>query len=236
MDGIVKTEETTADTYTGTKDALIAAGLARANQFPPDGKAGISYCDGVAQKRRGNLDEIYLRVERTSALWREQVGCPEGMWRVRIGVSLETVRQRKKQEQQDRLARQAAELKAASDKSNAEDAEIARYRLNTLPLTVDEFRRKKARQLRDLLRMNIEPFGRTHHGFEFTTAGIESVLIACDAVLEAVMAAEVRFDQEIQQAKVSEMQAQIAAVEPAVASKIAALARPNPGILEGGSA
>jgi hypothetical protein len=81
---IKKTECQDVDRYQGTAEELIAAGLVRADQFPPAGRLGISYSHGKYVRGRCKIDEGYLRVE-----------LKDDLVTVFVGVSVETAQARK---------------------------------------------------------------------------------------------------------------------------------------------
>ena len=225
---VTREEDTAADVYYGTKDALITAGLARADQFPPEGTQGKSYYSGVYSKRRGVIDENYLRVE----FWRAT-----NSWRVRVGVPQAVARERRIAAEKAMRARWAAEEEEKHAGKRKQEAESALHELEDLPRTADDFRRKEAISMRRWIQVKLEPIKTRYeqHGFEFADDTLEAVLMAADAVVEAILAADVKFDQAKQQRVIAKLQASAVAGEPSVSQKVAKLVRPNPGILAGES-
>ena len=222
LEGVARSEDNTADVYTGTKEALINAGLVRADQFPPEGTLGISYYSGIARKRRGVIDENYFRVEFVAKTWRVRIGVPTDIARVRTiaaGIAM--------------YARRDAEAEAEDAEKRKRATQNALDYLKELPRTADDFRRKEARAMRRWIQFQIEPHGIARHGFEFDGDAIAAISMASDAIVDAIMAAAVKFDQDKQQRVIGQLQSEAIAGEPSIVQKVAKLIQPDASVLAG---
>ena len=216
---ITKSEESSADVYSGTKEALINAGLVRADQFPPEGTLGISYYSGIPSQRRGVIDNNYLRVEFVKKTWR-----------VRIGVSIKV---RDARAIEAHKARKVIEAQPKDAEKRKGEAQYALNRLNELPRTADDFRRKEARAMRHWIQMKLEPLSTERHGFAFDDDATEAIGMASDAIIEAIMAAGVKFDQDKLRRVVERLQVEAIMGETLIAQKVAKLVRPDASVLAG---
>lgn len=226
LDNITKSEDTTADVYSGTREALITAGLVRAEQFPPDGTLGISYYSGTPSKKRGVIDENYFRVEFVQKTWRVRVGVPQNIARART-IAANKARHARWSAQQE------AEHEAKSADKRKGEAEYARRLLKELPRTADSFRRNQARSMRDWIQIRLRLLRGERNGLCFDPDSIDAIGMAADAVVDAIMAADVKLDIEQQQLVIASLQVQAMAGEPSIVQKIAKLMRANASLLTG---
>ncbi len=119
-DCIKRKDEPKADVFIGTKDALINAGIVRADQFPMYGKTSVSYYSGVAKTTRGAIDENWLRIELVSDAQCAHEGYERSSWCVKKGVRLDIARERK--------AADMAALRAEwAERDRREEAEAAAH-------------------------------------------------------------------------------------------------------------
>lgn len=207
----VKHERTSrADFYTGTKTALIGAGHAREGQFPGDPgrpKTSCSYDrDGIALCKcsRSGWSNICRRGK---------------MFRVLIRVD---------QEQEER--RRADE---GAERERSEEAANAKLSLRDLPSSEDEFRRGVATKLRDFVRTFVPVFcdaGKHFHGY---TIDAEPVMMSIDALIEAVMRADVHFDEQRHKRFELALRAQVAAGDGSFVQSLAKLTKVDPALVEG---
>lgn len=219
--GIEKQESPYADFYTGTKDQLIASGLVRADQFPPSGRFWITFMDGEVLRRRYSykMDERYLRVQR---------GHEKGTFRVWVGISREVQLQRRRAERA-KDDRWRAELVSAERAKAAADA---RYMLSCMPRTADAFRRVLVREVRFMVRLAVQDVpSRLQHGYALSAEALERTLMSVDAVVEAIMQADVHFDHAQHLALVGRYQAAIAAGHGDIGPRVAKLTAPNAALL-----
>jgi hypothetical protein len=232
---ITKTEEKDYDEYIGTAEDLIAAGLVKSEQFPPEGKWAVSYLDGVVMPRRCRMDETYLRVGQridVDSPWSVRIGLPRGELAKRRAEANE----KNRIERAERAARWAAERNAEELKERAKEAERAKRALKQLPGSARDFIRQKIDAFREMsagvsLKGLDEP--RAFHGYRFSTETMESALLALDAVVEVLLQGEVIFEADRHAKIVSEHQAVIRAADPQFEKQLKALTRPNAAILEG---
>jgi hypothetical protein len=118
---ITKTKAIHYDAYTGPAADLIAAGLVRADQFPPPGRTRIAFLHGSEVRGRCKVDETYLRIERR-----------DNQTQVRIGVSVDIARHRRAAEALKRKSLQA--FQAAQDNSKELAAAIEALRAMVLSM------------------------------------------------------------------------------------------------------
>jgi hypothetical protein len=232
---ILKIEQKDYDEYIGTADDLIAVGLIKRDQFPPEGKWGVSYLGGERVPGRCRIDETFLRVGR-----RNVVDAP---WFVRIGLpSAELAKRRAEANAENRIktaerkARWAAESAAKDLKDRTEQAERAKRCLKQMPDSEREFLRESVASVRELSfeillkRLDEE---KSWHGYRFSSETKEAALMAVDAIVEALVQGDVIFDAERHAQIVAEHQAVIRAADPLFEEHLKALTRPNAAILEG---
>lgn len=218
INGVIKSETVNGDLYQGTAQQLIEADLVRADQFPLDGRWKVSYYNGERIARNYRKDENFLQV----------FGRGDD-WSVLVGVSITVRRARRVAAKQEFEARRQAEDQKSRDKICAD----ARFNLDHVPKTNLDFVRSVAANVRWSCKRQLE-FNWIGHGYSFDPESSEAILIACDAVIEQIMAARVCLDVAKQTALVAGLQSKIVAAQTTrQAHVLAQLTRPNPAILEG---
>lgn len=218
---IKKIERYEYDEYRGSASELIMAGIVHAEQFPPVGRQGISYLRGKAVRGNHKRDETYLRIEHAE----------EGALRVYVGVPVEEAEVRKAVAN----AQRRREWEADQAKERVADAAKARQQLARVPRTEDEYRRQLAKQFRGWLRIGIgdQDAPSSSHGYRLDRESMEAVLIASDAIIEAVMQSTVHFDAELQARVIDALTATVKAADPSFYAQLEKLAAPNASLLEG---
>lgn len=232
---IIKTEAKDFDEYIGTADDLIASGLVKLDQFPPEGKGGASYLNGEVVFGRCRIDETFLRVGRRNdvdAPWFVRIGLPCGELAKRRGEA----NARNRIERAERAARWAAERTDKEVKERADQAERSKRALEQLPGSERDFIRQKINTFREMsvevsLKGLDEP--RTFHGYRFSSETMEAALMALDAVVEVLLQGDVIFEAERHAQIVAEHQAVIRSADPLFDRQFKALTTPNAAILEG---
>lgn len=221
--------------YTGPKEDLIAAGLVTLDMFPPPGRVGISYLNGVEVRRRCKVDETFRRVEVFTG----------GTVRVCHGVTREEIARRREKDREESRAYAATrwvEHKAREAAQEAADrkkkADLARRNLKSVLRTEIEYRRSMVMAAREwvaaMLHLDQEQRGAvTWHAFSLTDEGVEDILMSVDAVAEAIMRAEVLFDADKHAKIVKGYEDEIRAADPGFYAALDKLTTPNPSILQG---
>ena len=102
-----------------------------------------------------------------------------------------------------------------------------------VPKDADEFRRSLARSLRDWLFMRVDMKPVEWHGWSLTDDAVYSIRMSVDAVVEAIMQADVKVDKALQQRVIDGYQARILAADPGFKRHLVQLVRPNAAIIEG---
>ena len=218
---IQKTEEKDFDVYIGKAEDLMAAGLVRPEQFPPEGKPSVSYLGGVVMPRRCRMDETYLRVCRGNDAdrpWLVCVGLPRGELLKRRAEAREKRRHER--------ARSAARCKA----------ELARRELERMPGSERQFVCEVAatiRELADIVFLRRLDEEKSWHGYRFSTETKEAALMAVDAIVEALVQGEVVFDAERHARIVEAHRAVIRAADPAFYAQLDKFTTPDASILAG---
>lgn len=232
---IVKSEEKEYDEYIGTAEDLITVGLVKPEQFPPEGKQGISYLNGEAVPGRCRVDETFLRVGRrleVGAPWLVRIGLPRGELAKRRAEANE----RKRIERAERTARWESEQNAKKLKESKENAGRAKRALRQMPASKREFVREKIDTFREMsaqfsLKGLDEPS--TYHGYRFSSETMEAALMALDAVVDVLLHGGVIFDADRHAQIVAEHQVVIRSADPNFDRHFKALTTPNAAILEG---
>lgn len=218
---ITKSEGVEWDRYSGPAGDLIAAGLVHPDQFPPEGRHGISFVRGVPVRGNCRKDETYLRVEHGDA----------GLLRVYVGVPREVAAARRAVMEKC----QRKEWEAEDLKRRGEAAARAKRELAYVPRTEDDYRRQLAKQLRSFVRISVEDADKPTfaHGYRLDRESVEAVLIASDGMIEVIRQATVHFDAALQAKVVGGYTATIKAADPSFYAQLEKLAAPNPSLLEG---
>ncbi|MBU7574928.1 MAG: hypothetical protein KAF64_16340 [Hydrogenophaga sp.] len=218
---IQKIEEKEFDGYIGKAEDLMAAGLVRPEQFPPEGKRSVSYLGGVVMPRRCRMDETYLRVCR-----RDDADMP---WLVCVGLPRGELLQRRAKAREKRRRERAQSVARCK-------AELAQRELARMPGSERQFVCEVAatiRELADLVFLRRLDQAKGGHGYRFSTETKESALTAVDAIVEALVQGEVIFDAERHAQIVEAHRAVIRAADPAFYAQLDKLTTPDASILAG---
>lgn len=220
---IKKEQRADCDMYFGSASDLIAAGLVRADQFPPEGRLGISYLGDKPIRGNHRKDETYLRVEHRC--WGDYP------FVVYIGASREEALARKAAQD----LRHRKEAQAKKQKELAEAADRAKRDLKNVWTSEDDYRRDLVKRARTFLKAAFGEEDRpaTWHAYRLDQEGKEAILMSLDAVIEAIMGAPVHFDAAFHARLVGEHQATIRAVDPSFYNHLDKLVEPNASILKG---
>ncbi len=218
MDAVKKSEVVEGNLYEGTRQQLIDAGVIRPDQFPPLGQFQVSYRNGDRVDRNCRKDENFLRV------WGR-----DDAWVVLVGVPIEMGRARKAAWERER----AADRRATEQKSRSKASADAKAHLDMVPKTAADYLRSVAASFRNIVARQLE-FNYLGHGYSIDPDSAKDILIACDGVIEQIMAARARLDVAKQTALVFGLQSKVVAGQAGQAQILAQLTRPNPAILEGG--
>lgn len=220
---IQKIEETDFDGYIGKAEDLIAAGLVKPEQFPPEGKRSVSYLGGVVMPRRCRVDETYLRVCR-----RNDADRP---WLVCVGLPRGELLQRRAKASEKRRRERA--LSVARCKAEHAQRELARMPGSERQFVCDVA--STIRELSNLVFLRRLDEEKSWHGYRFSTETKESALMAVDAIVEALVQGEVIFDAE-RHAQIEEgHRAVIRAADPAFYAQLDKLTTPDASLLAGGA-
>lgn len=219
---ITRKEYVDCDAYLGTAADLIAAGLVRAEQFPPEGRQGISYLHGEPMgKGNRRKDETYLRIQHH---W-------DAPFAVYVGLTREVAMARRAAAKE----RDRREAEARKREKLAKEAEHAKRDLKSVWTSEDEYRLHLVARARTFLKTAFGEEDRpaTWHAYRLDQEGKEAILMSLDAVIEAIMEAPVHFDAALHARLVGEHQATIRAVDPSFYGHLDKLVAPNASILEG---
>jgi len=120
--------------------------------------------------------------------------------------------------------------------TSPEQAEKARASLASMPANADAFRANLVSDMRNFaavpLRMAMEA---KFHGYTLDEDALGEIHASFDAVVEAVVGAQVKFDPARHAEIACQYRAEIAAADQSFQGHFAALTQPNPCILEGGT-
>lgn len=221
---IKKTECDSYDEYRGAKEDLIAAGLARDDQFPRDGRLAVSYLQGMEVRKRVRMDETYLRVGLQA----------DGTAFVCIGVAPNVAKVRRATTRASREAQSVALRAGWKQKELDEKAQQAQRNLDYMPKSEEDYRKRIFRQMRAMFRGSLEGNGASQfHGYSLTQESLDSILISFDAVAEAILGSDVLVDVQLQNAVTKKYQAAIRAADPLFYGHLDKLTQPNQAILQG---
>lgn len=210
---ITKEEEVDVDVYKGPKAELIAVGIVTEEMWPKGEKRYISWSQGKQVIRNCKKDQTYRNI---NAHW--------DMPRVSVGLPAEV-----------RKARKLTWKSPYQRELEAKEAALARQQLANLPKSGEEFKRKKAIAVREVIRAMLEPLGQSPHGFRLAEDACSDIELAIDGVMDAIMAAEVVCDAAVRSATILKCQSKIRAADPAFYAQLDKLTAFNPSLLEGES-
>lgn len=229
MTSITKIEEVRYDEYTGKIDDLIAAGLLRRDQLPPEGRTAISWSNGVQMSRNVRRDEHYLRVTLK----------PRGRATLWVGVSAEVAAPRAVASREAWEARRQEEQQARKRQAEAEErvktAERAKRCLAEVPRSERAYLLHEIGHIRSMADVFLKRLDQpaTWHGYRVSTETAEAAMIAIDAIVDAVLQGEVIFDAELHEKIIAGYHAQVRAADPRFERQFSALTALNPSILAG---
>lgn len=156
-----------------------------------------------ATERRG----YGVSISRYSTIW--------GLYRARIDIPQET------------------RLQAADTRERAKEQGYAQAKLDLMPKSVDEYRRECVKSARSYLAAAINARPVVGHGYSVTDESMTAILMSCDAVVEAIMDAEVNFDAARHEQIALGYKKEIAGADSSFQQALSTLTKPNPKILEG---
>lgn len=131
----------------------------------------------------------------------------------------------------------SGQLRLDDDKPKANEADLARRNLASMPGSADDFRAQLVDSMRVMARISLDSAIKpaTYHGYTLEEDAIGEIHASFDAVVEAVVGARVKFDSARHAEIAQKYRAQIAAADHAFQAQFETLVRPNPRILEGGA-
>lgn len=216
------------DVYKGTKEQLVAAGLAPAELFP--GEPGMPLASVILWPR-GTARGSGYSVPGRLTLSRN----PSGMFTAALVVS-EAEQERRQGEMDAGRALWTAERDKARDaEKRAKAAEEAKGALSRMLTTDAAYRRHKIEALRSFFSTVIghSATPSTWHAFTIDDASRDEIYASFDAVVAAIAGATVLFDAERHQAIAQGYRATIAAGDAAFQAQVAGLVNLKPQLIEG---
>lgn len=208
------------DEYTGSAEALIAAGIITSAQVPGrpgNNKHSCTFFEGapVAKGAHHIRDERYISIKRV----------PRGNLCVIKGVPDE-----------EEKARRSKFLAAMHCEQNQKQVDEARIRaeacLRDMPATEDEFRRSEIRRLRRMFAV-ILVNRLEQHGYDWPEESLTALQMAFDAVVDAMMSADVSFDAARHEQIEIGYRRKIAQADAGFQRALEAMAQPSPQLLDG---
>lgn len=186
----------------------------------PEGRTGICFINGREVKGgRHRKTRAYLRI---SKYWYRA-----GEWVVAVGLSDE--------EAKARLIAAQREVEAFDREKRAKAAAEARRKLKEMISSEDDFKRELVRSIRIAVSifggMDRKPSG--DHAYTLSIQGAQEIVLSLDAVVEAVMGAEVDFDQARHQQLMVGYEKTIRKADPGFYAHLEKLTVPNPSLLAG---
>ncbi len=228
---ITMTECTTHDYYTGPLAELLAVGLVREDQLPPQGSNAISWLRGERMGRgRVGTDETYLKVLIRPKNSSVAVGLPTAIqlerrraWQAKDAAMHEGWRAKRRQ------AERAAQAVAF---------ENAVQSLANVPRSREAYLRREAQGARRVLLAMVEiaAEGSSCHGYRMDRDSLEEIYSRVDAVIEAFLNASVEFDAQRQAEVIAERQRKVLEADPDLQARVKTLVSLNPAVLQGEAA
>lgn len=182
--GVRVTEYLYNNEYSGTAEALISAGLVRANQLPGQpgmAKSCVTFYDDkrVPPGKQSERDEKFLRIQTAGK-----------KFTVTQGISKEVEAERRSVEKAERKAAQEAEqvaatTKAAAERVIAENKMMANFTLAIMPTSPNDYRKKliaDCDRYADTMRDRMTP--RKGSGFDLFSAGTSGFSLDESAITE----------------------------------------------------
>ena len=224
---VVKEERFRFDCYVGSGDDLVSEGLIRHDQLPGQpgcGKMVCTYVDGVLQSQgsHGGKGERCLKVRRLG----------KDRFEVSKGLAEQESKRRLNVWHAERTARELASAKQAEV---VLEATRARRDMKAMPSSGDEFRRNLIRDCQTMLNATVNSAvkAKPWHGYTITEEARGDILMSFDAIVEAILNADVRFDRVRHDAATREHLNALMASEPQIQSHLQRLVQPNPSLLAG---
>lgn len=206
-----------SDLYNGPLDELLSLGIVRKDQLPPEGKKSISWRGGERVGRgRSGIDETAVRV------W---ISGNTGT--IGLGVSKAVQQQRRRARENE-----ANQYRASLEAKNQQRAigELA-----SVPRSRDAFLRDQAHTARTMMMVAAKHAAEASafHGFQIDSESMEEIQECMDAVVEAFLNAQVRFDAKRQAEVISAHQRKIVDASPSIRDRVGRLTKVDPSILRG---
>jgi hypothetical protein len=109
----------------------------------------------------------------------------------------------------------------------------AQANLDALPKTVEEFRRSQMQLAREFLGVVIKPGPVEAHGYSWPEESVCAILMAADAIVEAISQADVTFDAQRHEQIEAGIRQELARTDVAFQRTLLTLVKPNRQILDG---
>lgn len=237
-----KEEERSSDQYRGSAAELVATGLVELHQLP--GQPGrpsqvVYYHCGEQAERIRRIDhqpdpENWMRIRRLD----------DDEYSMCVGIPRDQMLLRRKEAAEARKrewAKYEAEMKQQEAVRGRGDADKLRrdaeHVLDTMPESRDDYLSAFIDKLRWSLnfecRYETPEYDRKRfHGYMLTAESAEAIQLAFDAVVEAVLEAEVTFDKTLHQQVKTHYQQQLASLDSRFQEQLKVLATPNEKLLE----
>jgi hypothetical protein len=205
------------DIYSGPLDRLLSLGIVRKDQLPMEGKRSISWCKGERPGRgRSRIDETYVSVWVSRNAVNVGFGVPK------------TVQQQRRRARENEADQYRASLEAKNQQR-------AIGELASVPRSRDAFLRDQAHTARVMMMVAAKHAAEASafHGFQIDSESMEEIHERIDAVIEAFLSAQVRFDAKRQAEVISSHQRKIVDASPLMRDRVGRLTKVDPSILRG---
>jgi hypothetical protein len=216
---IERWETENSDLYDGPLDELLSLGIVRKDQLPPEGKKSISWRGGERVGRgRSGIDETAVRI------WISGNTVTIG-----LGVSKAVQQQRKRARDNE-----ADQYRVSLERKNQQQAIDA---LARVPRSKAAFLRDQARDTQVMMMVAAKHAAEASdfHGFQIDSKSMKEIRDRMDAVIEAFLNAQVRFDAKRQAEVISAHQRKIVDAGPLMRDRVRRLTEVDPSILQGES-
>jgi hypothetical protein len=255
--GVLKCEGPHSDSYYGSARALVSAGLVELRHLPgqpgcmrkvsstvfPDGSMPHGPCTATYSQGRLPGAKHIMRVSKLN--YEVRVVLPVEVENARQeAAKLQRAEFDRRMEALPRPARlpipaglrvEASDGRSTTDKQREAAYAYAQRRLKHMPDSKDAFLRGYVRFMRECLDSAWTAAGNSFlpHGYEITEDSLLAIRMAFDAVTEAVMQAEVTFDEAKHRSIANGYRTEMARNDKAFQSKLFALSSPAPGLIAG---
>lgn len=225
------------DIYTGRIEAMVAAGIVPADLIPG--------APGMAKTMHGILPsgELAPRNTQVDNMPGAKSVQRQGK-RLTVWVSLtEEERQARKEarhrqaeaaDQKERDRRAAMTPEERSDETDADSMRrVPEYFLKRMPKSAKDFRRELLDEIRRDVYRRVNEAARVRpvHGFVIESKSADAIRLSLDAVVEAIMAADVQFDEVRHTGIVHKLQGYLVADGKGAPQQVAQVTKPNPALL-----